>query len=65
MSVRTRKPTSTHHYWHDPETGCCREPGLHGGVCNLPRENAHHHVPAIPDGLIEAEARRLGERDDP
>lgn len=61
---RIKAVASTHHYRHDPETQCCEEPGLHGAVCGLPRGNAHHDVPALPDGLIEAERRRLGEKED-
>ena len=61
---RIKAVQSTHHYRHDPDTDRCREPGLHGNVCGLPRQNAHHHVPDLPDSLIRAEQRRLGEKED-
>lgn len=59
MNTRTR--VSTHYYRHDPDTGRCREPGLHGAVCNLPRNNQHHTITVDP-AVQHVEARRLGER---
>lgn len=56
-----KQPISRHYYRHDPETGCCEAPGLHGAVCGLPRGNAHHDVPEPDPERLAAEARRLGE----
>lgn len=67
MKTGRRRAVSTHYYRPDdmpPPDDRCREPGLNGGVCGLPRRNQHHQVPDLPDGLIAAERRRIGERDE-
>jgi len=61
MAVHTIKAVRTHHYRHDPATGRCTEPGLHGSVCGLPKENRHHRVKPVDPDTARAEQRRIGE----
>lgn len=64
MRTAMRATLSTHYYWHDPDTGRCRQAGLHGAVCGLPKTNRHHIVPAVDPAVQDTEARRLGEREE-